>query len=57
MATKSKVKAKKKSKGPQPYTQGRPCPKCGPGTNLGAHSNRLACGKCGYTEMTSAEKK
>lgn len=26
------------------------CPKCGPGTYLAAHSNRLACGRCGYTE-------
>ena len=27
------------------------CPKCGPGVFLGEHENRLACGKCGYTEF------
>lgn len=27
------------------------CPKCGPAVFLGAHKNRLACGKCGYTEF------
>lgn len=26
------------------------CPKCGPGTFLAEHSDRLSCGKCGYTE-------
>ncbi len=25
------------------------CPKCGPGTFLANHGNRLTCGKCGYT--------
>jgi ubiquitin-small subunit ribosomal protein S27Ae len=29
----------------------KPCPKCGPGVFLGEHSNRVACGKCGYTEF------
>lgn len=29
------------------------CPKCGVGVFLGEHKNRLACGKCGYTEMIS----
>lgn len=27
------------------------CPRCGPGTWLGAHKNRAYCGKCGYTEF------
>lgn len=27
------------------------CPKCGPGVFLGVHKDRLACGKCGYTEF------
>ncbi|MCZ7391964.1 MAG: 30S ribosomal protein S27ae [Candidatus Methanoperedens sp.] len=27
------------------------CPRCGPGVFLGEHKNRLACGKCGYTEF------
>jgi len=29
------------------------CPKCGAGTFLGAHKDRLTCGKCGYMEMLS----
>ena len=27
------------------------CPKCGPGTFLAQHSDRMACGRCGYTEF------
>ena len=27
------------------------CPKCGPGTFLGRHKDRLSCGRCGYTEF------
>jgi small subunit ribosomal protein S27Ae len=27
------------------------CPRCGPGVFLAEHGNRLACGKCGYTEF------
>ncbi|MEM2900190.1 MAG: 30S ribosomal protein S27ae [Thermoplasmata archaeon] len=27
------------------------CPKCGPGIFLADHSNRQACGRCGYTEF------
>lgn len=27
------------------------CPRCGPGTFLGAHKNRQYCGRCGYTEF------
>jgi small subunit ribosomal protein S27Ae len=26
------------------------CPKCGIATWLAVHKDRLACGKCGYTE-------
>lgn len=26
------------------------CPKCGPGTFMGKHSNRVVCGKCRYVE-------
>jgi ubiquitin-small subunit ribosomal protein S27Ae len=29
------------------------CPKCGPGVFLAKHKDRVACGKCGYTEMTA----
>lgn len=27
------------------------CPKCGAGTFLGLHSNRVVCGKCHYVEF------
>ena len=33
------------------------CPKCGPGFFLAAHKDRTTCGKCGYMEKTSSEKK
>lgn len=26
------------------------CPRCGEGVFLAEHKDRLACGKCGYTE-------
>lgn len=26
------------------------CPRCGPGTFMADHGDRLSCGKCGYTE-------
>ena len=29
----------------------RHCPKCGPGVFLAEHADRLACGRCGYTEF------
>ncbi|HJN56799.1 MAG: 30S ribosomal protein S27ae [Candidatus Woesearchaeota archaeon] len=29
------------------------CPKCGEGTFLANHKDRLTCGKCSYTEMIS----
>jgi len=29
----------------------RHCPKCGPGVFMAEHPNRVACGKCGYTEF------
>ena len=29
----------------------RSCPKCGQGTFMARHSNRLVCGKCKYVEM------
>lgn len=28
------------------------CPRCGPGIFLAKHKDRLACGKCRYTEFT-----
>ena len=27
------------------------CPRCGPGIFMADHGDRLACGKCGYTEF------
>ena len=27
------------------------CPRCGPGVIMAEHTNRVACGKCGYTEF------
>jgi small subunit ribosomal protein S27Ae len=30
----------------------RNCPKCGEGVFMATHSNRISCGKCGYTEFT-----
>jgi len=30
----------------------RTCPKCGAGTFLGKHKDRLVCGKCKYVEYT-----
>ncbi len=31
------------------------CPKCGPGVFMAEHPNRVACGKCGYTEFKKAK--
>ncbi len=37
------------------YSQGKlknkTCPKCGTGFLMAEHSNRISCGKCGYTEF------
>lgn len=27
------------------------CPKCGAGTFLARHADRVSCGRCGYTEF------
>lgn len=66
MATK-KGGAKKERKGKKPhknkptskkykhYENGKAkkkhCPRCGPGTFLADHKNRLYCGRCHYTEF------
>jgi len=34
----------------------RNCPKCGQGTFLGLHKDRLVCGKCKYVEFLRKEK-
>jgi len=44
-------------KGEELTRKNQSCPKCGEGTYLAAHSDRLTCGKCGYTEMKSKEAK
>ena len=31
------------------------CPKCGPGTFMATHKDRVSCGKCGYTEFKKKE--
>ncbi|MDE1855958.1 MAG: 30S ribosomal protein S27ae [Candidatus Micrarchaeota archaeon] len=49
-----KAAPKKEKKTFKPYKPGKSCPKCG--SRLGEHANRLACGKCGYTELKSAQK-
>ncbi|MCW1291971.1 MAG: 30S ribosomal protein S27ae [Candidatus Rehaiarchaeum fermentans] len=32
------------------------CPKCGPGTFMANHEDRLTCGKCGYTIYKNKKK-
>ena len=32
------------------------CPKCGAGVFLAAHKDRLACGKCAYSEFSSKKE-
>ena len=27
------------------------CPRCGSGTYMADHKDRVSCGRCGYTEM------
>ena len=46
----------KKERKTKKYEKKQHCPKCGRGTNLAKHENRLTCGKCNYTEMKKAEK-
>lgn len=33
------------------------CPKCGAGVFMGTHKERSVCGKCGYTEWKTGDKK
>ncbi|VVB73461.1 30S ribosomal protein S27ae [uncultured archaeon] len=42
--------ADKKAKKFKPYKKGKSCPRCGAGTRLAEHKDRLSCGKCGYME-------
>ena len=34
------------------FKKGKTCPRCGPGTFLAGHKDRLYCGRCHYTEFT-----
>jgi len=40
-----------KREGNRIVRQRRDCPKCGPGTFMAQHKDRVSCGKCGYTEF------
>lgn len=51
MAGEAKEKKKKQFSA---YKPGKMCPKCG--SRLAAHKDRLACGKCGYSEFESSKK-
>ena len=31
------------------------CPKCGPGTFMAVHKDRVSCGRCGYTEFSKKD--
>ena len=61
----SEVKLKKTSKRYENYEvsgsnikrKNKSCPKCGPGVFLAKHKDRLTCGSCGYSEMTSTDNK
>ena len=59
-----KKKKRKEKKGKKPHknkptskkyaaiaSKKKHCIKCGPGIFLAEHKDRLACGKCGYTEF------
>jgi len=37
--------------GDKAVSQKRHCPRCGPGVFLATHSDRVSCGKCGFTEF------
>ena len=63
------AEAKKKVEGPTETIHGlyegsgkelkrknKSCPKCGRGTFLAAHKNRVTCGKCGYTTFDSKKE-
>jgi len=56
---KSKTVVKKEGKklsGDSIERKNRFCPKCGPGTFLGVHKDRLVCGKCKYVEYLNKQK-
>jgi small subunit ribosomal protein S27Ae len=40
-----------KMEGDKAVLEKRFCPRCGPGVILAEHKDRVACGRCGYTEF------
>ncbi|MCX6689616.1 MAG: 30S ribosomal protein S27ae [Methanoregula sp.] len=40
-----------KVEGDKVTTTKKYCPRCGPGVIMAEHKDRVACGKCGYTEF------
>ena len=50
--SKTKPKSSKPSEKWKLVGKRKSCPKCGVGTFLAVHKNRLTCGKCKYTEFT-----
>lgn len=40
-----------KKEGDKVVLEKRFCPRCGPGVILAEHKDRVACGRCGYTEF------
>jgi small subunit ribosomal protein S27Ae len=42
--------------GSAPQRKLRSCPRCGPGTFLAEHYDRISCGKCGYAEFKKQSK-
>lgn len=47
----SQIWGKYKLEGEKAAKQGRECPRCGTGTFLAIHKNRVSCGKCGFAEI------
>ncbi|MBN2067674.1 MAG: 30S ribosomal protein S27ae [Candidatus Diapherotrites archaeon] len=45
------------SAGEKAERKARFCPKCGPGTFMATHKDRVTCGKCSYTELKNSAKK
>ena len=41
-------------KGDKAERKNKNCPKCGPAVFLAKHSDRLSCGRCGYTEKQAS---
>ena len=42
-------------KGDKVTRKKKPCPRCGTGTWLAEHKNRVYCGRCSYTEFSKSE--